>query len=106
MTLPETFMVFSVVGAVYAIGAVVLGTLRTRGLWKRVLAVTIFAGIGVVVSLTNEHLGRFAYEGALFYRARVVDEYHEELIDHYDSEDDYWVWRLRYQREVIEDFDE
>ena len=83
-SIPEMFFGFSIALVIFAVSAVLGGTWRTPRLWKRLLAVTIFAAITLGASILNLHLRHYCYDRAL------------ESREH---------WQLNYQRNLSQDYD-
>lgn len=106
MTVPETFLLFSIALSVFSLCAVSVGTWRSPRLWKRVFAVGIFVGIAIGFSSLNLHLRHYCYAQALVYRAQAHETYHRNLVTNYDSDDRSVVQWLEWDRRVVEDYDE
>jgi hypothetical protein len=106
MTVPETFIAFSMALSVFSLGAVSVGTWRTPRLWKRVFTVGIFVAITLGFSCLNLHLRHYCYAQALFYRDQAQARYHRNLVLNYDSEDEWVVQLLEWDQQVVEQYDE
>lgn len=105
MTIPETFLAFSIALSIFAVGAVVGGTRSEPRLWKRILAVGIFAAIAVGMSCMNVHLRHYSHGQAMKFRAAAMEDYHRNLTMKYDSTDPWDVEWLEWQRRVVDGYD-
>lgn len=105
LTIPETFLAFSIALSVFAIVAVAAGTRGVPRLWKRLFTVGLFAFFAIGLSLVNLHLRHYSYRQALFFREQAQASYHRQLVLHYDSSDSWEIQRLEWRQELVEDYD-
>lgn len=106
LSIPETFLAFSIALSAFSFCAVAFGTWSTPRLWKRLLTVIIFAIIVLGFSCLNLHLRHYCYDQAAFHREQAQARYHRNLVLNYDSEDEWEVQNLEWDRQVVEDYDE
>jgi hypothetical protein len=103
VSLPELFASFSVALALFALVGVIGGTRWTPRLWKRIVAVSVFAAITIGFSFTVLHLRHYAYGQALASRAALQERYHRNLVVNYDSKDESTVFWLEWERRSLEE---
>jgi hypothetical protein len=94
---------FSFALALFAVGAVIGVARRTPRLWKRLLAVSIFAAITIAFSVTVLHLRHYIYHQALESRTILQQSYHRNLVLNYDSKDESTVFWLEWERQSLEE---
>jgi hypothetical protein len=105
LTIPESFLVFSIALSVFALCAVVGATWRTPRLWKRIFTVCIFAGIAVGLSCLNRHLRHYSYARAVESRAVSFKDYHRSLTVNNNSTDEWAIQSLEWQRQELQEYD-
>ena len=109
---PKLFFGFSVALSVFAVTAVVGGTRSTPKLWKRLLAVSIFATIVIGFSGTILHLRHYSYRQALSHREFLQKRYDSQQLVHSDDSDDQQRWleldrnRIRHLDAMIRRYEE
>ncbi|MFC7339673.1 hypothetical protein ACFQY0_20985 [Haloferula chungangensis] len=106
LSVPETFLAFSIALSVFALCAVSVGTWRTPRLWKRLIIVGIFVAITLGFSCLNLHLRHYCYAQALFYRDQAQAKYHQNLVLNYDSEDEWVVQSLEWDQQIVDEYNE
>lgn len=106
MTIPESFLAFSIALSVFAVGAVTAATWHVPRLWKRMFTVSLFAVMAIGLSCLSLHLRHYSYAQALEFRAESHRTYHRNLTINYDSTDDWTVQWLEWDRRVVEEYDE
>lgn len=79
------------------------GTRRTPRLWKRIVAVSVFATITIGFSFTVLHLRHYAYGQALASRAALQERYHRNLVVNNDSKDESTAFWLEWERKTLEE---
>lgn len=103
VSLPELFASFSVALALFALVGVIGRTRQTPRLWKRIVAVSVFATITIGFSFTVLHLRHYAYGQALALRAALQERYHRNLVVNYDSKDESTVFWLEWESQSLEE---
>lgn len=105
LTIPELFLVFSIALSVFAACAVAGATWQVPRLWKRLLAVIIFAGIAIGFSCVNLQLRHYIYVRALESYAERHDNYHRNLMSNYNSSDEWRIQDLEREKNFLEGYD-
>lgn len=105
LTIPESFLVLSLLLSAFAVCAVVGATWRVPRLWKRLFTVCLFAGMAIGLSCLSLHLRHYSYAQALESRAVAHRIYHRNLTTSYNSTDHDLVMRIEWSWQVVEEYD-
>lgn len=101
MTIPELFLAFSLALSLFAIVAVMGATWKEPRLWKRVLAVSIFAIIAIGLSGSNLHLRHFCYEQAVAQRTELMQFYRRAVSANYQTANPDTLNNLTWSKEKL-----
>lgn len=105
VSLPELFLALSIILSLFAICSVIGRTRTTPRLWKRLLAVMIFATIAIWSSCLSLHLRHYSYERALIGRDLAFEEYHWHLTTDPYGDNDKEFSMTKWHLKRVEEFD-
>ncbi len=106
LTIPESFLAFSIALSLFAIGAVTGSTLRAPRLWKRLLTVGVFAALAIGLSCFNLHLRHLSYRRAIDTRAEILRGFGGHPASGSDPGNEWLAQDLQWRRSAVERYDE
>ena len=65
----------------------------------------MFVAITLGFSCLNLHLRHYSYTQALAYRPLAQEKYHRNLVLNYDSDDEWTVQMLEWDRQFVDEYD-
>ncbi len=100
LTVPELFLLLSIVLSFFSVGAVIFGTRQAPKLWKRIVMVSIFSSITIGISLISLHLRHFSYQAAVNSFEFTSQRYERNLAS--DSKKDWLIEYLHLEKKNLE----